>query len=309
MGIKSSVVKAANTTKDLIKSTSRLLNSLLDKPMKQAGGALGDSVSFWRWTNRLRIAHRAEKIIQEDGLAKKILPPSFLMPLIEMAGDVEDPALQELWARLIASGAQDKKHQHPAFAKTLSQLSCSEALLLELISECVFEFTDEFDFNVVTRSYQKRPLSATSSPLAKIGCDEDELWTFLSHLHHLGLMIPEATEEITYFDSEQKSPLVKRVFITAAVTTFGAAFLNACKPSAKFGRLWKKQESWKLLADSSNNSNNALKVARSAKQVAENAETTAEDLQGDLDSVRFDLEDLESKLPKPPDDKKKKKGR
>lgn len=294
----SKIAKAATTTKDLIKGTNRVLNWLLQKPAKQAGGLISDSLNFWRWKNRLKIAHRAEEIIQKDELAKTILPPSFLMPLIEMAGDVEDPELQELWARLIASGTNDKKHQHPAFAKVLSQLCRTEATLLERLSECVFEFSEEYDFDALSKSYLKRPLTESSTLLAKLECDEEELWTYLSHLHVLGLVIPESTEYIRYSDKLELSPAGKQVLITASLTKFGVAFLNACKPSAKFGKLWKQQEAWRLLADSSTNSKSALKAAMLA-------EASAETAQDEIQDVRFDLDSLEEKIPKPPKPKKK----
>lgn len=100
-------------------------------PVRIASGMLSDQLYYWKWRNRVRIAHRAAEIIEHDGIARRIVPPSFLLPLLDAAGDIEDPDLQELWARLLASGVAADEHQHPMWIKILAQMSAEDAKAFE----------------------------------------------------------------------------------------------------------------------------------------------------------------------------------
>ncbi|MCE9637723.1 MAG: DUF4393 domain-containing protein [Planctomycetes bacterium] len=108
-----------------------LVRDLLGGPVKVAGAMLSDQVYVWQWRNRVRIANRAAEIMERDGIARRIVPPSFLLPLLEAAGNVEDPNLQEMWARLLASGVEADEHQHPMWVRILAQMSGEDARAFE----------------------------------------------------------------------------------------------------------------------------------------------------------------------------------
>jgi hypothetical protein len=104
-----------------------LVRDLVGEPVKVAGGMLGDQVYWWQWRNRIRIANRAAEMMNKDGIARRIVPPSFLLPLLDAASNVDDPDLQEMWARLLASGVATDEHQHPMWVKILAQMSAEDA--------------------------------------------------------------------------------------------------------------------------------------------------------------------------------------
>ncbi len=85
---------------------------------------------MWQWTNRIRMGHRADEIMKLDGIAPKVLPPGFLIPLLDAAGNVDDPELQQMWAQLLASSVSNTSHRHPAFVHVLRELSRDEAVIL-----------------------------------------------------------------------------------------------------------------------------------------------------------------------------------
>ncbi|MEX0676237.1 MAG: Abi-alpha family protein [Pirellulales bacterium] len=71
--------------------------------------------------------------MDRDKIASRVLPPEFLLPLLELCGDVENHTLQELWAQLLASAVADDSNAHPSFVRVLSQFSASDAVVFEEI--------------------------------------------------------------------------------------------------------------------------------------------------------------------------------
>jgi hypothetical protein len=126
--------KALDLGKPVVETACELIKNLLGKPCLAIGLLLEDTIYAWRWRNRIRIAHKASVIMQRDHVAAGVLPPGFLLPLLEKAGDVDDEDLQDIWARLLASGAESETHRHPAFVTVLHQLSHDDTTVLRLVS-------------------------------------------------------------------------------------------------------------------------------------------------------------------------------
>ena len=67
---------------------------------------LADQLYMWQWQQRVNIFHRAEQVMEKDNIAAKMVPNSFLLPLIDAAGNIEGDELQDLWSNLIASALE-----------------------------------------------------------------------------------------------------------------------------------------------------------------------------------------------------------
>lgn len=119
--------KFADLAKPFAEEGARLLEGLLGHPCQVAGELLTDQIYWWQWRNRLRIAHKAKAILDSDGTSTKVVPPDFLLPLLEAAGNVEDTSLQDLWANLLAEGVRHETARHPAFVRTLQQMNGTDA--------------------------------------------------------------------------------------------------------------------------------------------------------------------------------------
>ena len=85
----------------------QLLSVILGDSVMEANALIGDQIRFWRWRNQLRILERANDILKQKGISPKKVSPKVLVPLIEAASLEDDPSLQEMWARLIASACQE----------------------------------------------------------------------------------------------------------------------------------------------------------------------------------------------------------
>src|SRR5258706_10944326 len=93
------IAAAAQLGKPVVQKGCDFVDAVLGKPLKAVGGILADEISFWRWKNRLKIAARAKDILDSKKVQVDVLPPSFLLPLLDAAGNVDDPDLEEMWAQ------------------------------------------------------------------------------------------------------------------------------------------------------------------------------------------------------------------
>ena len=111
-----------------------LVEAMLVEPAKELGGVFTDKVAYWRWANRINTVDKAKKFLDKRGLTIESLPPDFAMPLLEKVGDVSDPDLTDLWARLLASAVESKANCRIAFVHVLSELSAVDAKALLLLA-------------------------------------------------------------------------------------------------------------------------------------------------------------------------------
>lgn len=125
--VSEAISSLSGLAKPVVETGARLIESLLGKPCQVAGELVSEQLYAWQWANRCRIAAKAQAIMEKNGTAAKVLPKGFLLPLIEATGNVEDDDLQDLWAQLLASGAQDAEAQHPAFIETLRRMNAEDA--------------------------------------------------------------------------------------------------------------------------------------------------------------------------------------
>src|SRR5690606_11972383 len=87
----------------------------------------------WQWRNRVHIAEKTQKILNERQVASRVLPLPFLVPYFRSCGEVEDEQLQDAWARLLAAAITDDAAQHVAFVQTLQQLSPLDVRVLNAL--------------------------------------------------------------------------------------------------------------------------------------------------------------------------------
>jgi len=108
--------------------------------LTEYGGSLGDRVKEWRFRNLAAILERVQGIADQRKLSPenlKALPFGDALRVVEAASGEEDPAVQELWARLLAnasdpdgSGAVAKVH-----VDILKAISAPEATFLQLMCD------------------------------------------------------------------------------------------------------------------------------------------------------------------------------
>lgn len=158
-----------------VETACNLIESLLGKPFEVTGAVLADQVQMWQWRNRIRVAERAKVIMEQKGIAHRIIPPDFLLPLISKCGNTSDETLQEAWARLLSETVANEGLQHVGFIHVLNQLAPNDAKVLNSLIE----------IGPVKKPEERIPKLAEVT-----GMSSDCVRLSLGNLHRLGFFTP-----------------------------------------------------------------------------------------------------------------------
>ncbi|MDB5171761.1 MAG: hypothetical protein JWO87_3018 [Phycisphaerales bacterium] len=112
-----------------------LIESLLGQPLEVSGAMVADEIYAWQLRQRLAVASRAARLLKEQDLAPRLLRKGFLLPFLDAAGNVDDPELQPLWARLLVSAVSCDYLQHPMLIETLRRMSREDVEVLRELAE------------------------------------------------------------------------------------------------------------------------------------------------------------------------------
>jgi hypothetical protein len=109
-----------------IKAGSDLAVKLLGEPCESLGGLFAGGIREFKVENLKKIfVKAAEKIT----VVTEIPPKAFMVPFVEAVQNVEDENLQDMWAELLASAAQDETAQQVRYVNVLSQMDAADAEL------------------------------------------------------------------------------------------------------------------------------------------------------------------------------------
>ncbi|MCL4852992.1 MAG: DUF2806 domain-containing protein [Bryobacteraceae bacterium] len=117
------------------KETESFLNVVLGEPLREVGGLLKDKVSARRHRNLVKIVLAAKECLSRAGVSPKEVPLKIIHPLLDAASLEEEPALQDLWAKLLANCADPERKQpiSTIFLNVLRELTVVEAQFLDHI--------------------------------------------------------------------------------------------------------------------------------------------------------------------------------
>lgn len=149
--IADAMVKVTDLAKPVIETGCGLIESLLGRPCMVAGQLLADQVYAWQWRNRIRIAARAQQILEESEVAPRVLPPGFLLPLIEAAGNAAEESLQEMWANLLVNAAVDDESHQRMYIETLRSISAQDAAVFARLLETGSHIVDGNEWDCYSR--------------------------------------------------------------------------------------------------------------------------------------------------------------
>lgn len=216
-------------------------DAIVKEPLEQVGGLLADTVGYWRLKNRVRLFLKAKQFMEEAGVKPNTkLLPSVFVPLVEEAGNTDDPDLSDMFARLLASHLDPASQSkvHPAFAKVLGQLSPLDAAILKLIDDRQRKLV-ESDYSIPR---EKMNPVRIGKAIGKSGLD---IQTNLNNLDRLGL----CTSITPTFADEEATGRLNTWWQLVEIadwrlTNFGRSLLSACSPP---GTYWHDKEHRKLV--------------------------------------------------------------
>lgn len=179
--------KATGKGFDAAQSAGGFFGRYLDGPLEQASNLITDRLRYARWEQQVRLGRRAQELLRAQGLdaPTRQIPLSIGVPLIE-AGSLEgDPSLQELWAQLLATGADLQRPEiRKGFVSILGELTARDAQILIKIVRAPEEYKERGNLNPagLPELYLERDTETTGMPLST----EISLW----NLVRLGCIAP-----------------------------------------------------------------------------------------------------------------------
>lgn len=107
-------------------------DKLVLPPIEELGLLIKDQMSYWRFSNQVRILNKAKDICEKNNISVKAIPPKLLCPYLDNASLEDDNELQDKWAALLVNMVDSQQNiQNHVFPYILSQLSKEEFNLLE----------------------------------------------------------------------------------------------------------------------------------------------------------------------------------
>lgn len=120
----------------ILKTATDYTGVIVRPVLDELVGILTDTVGYWRLKNRVNVIIKAKEFCEKKNVDPGKVLPNIFVPLIEEAGNTDDPSLSEMFARLLASHLDpDAHHVHPSFAKVLGQMSSMDARILQIIDD------------------------------------------------------------------------------------------------------------------------------------------------------------------------------
>jgi len=170
---------------------------------------IGERVGWWRMKQSIRLAKKARKLLDDEGLEPKQVPLRTSVPLLEAASLEEDDALIDRWAALLANATAQTLEVPPSFASVLREIEPEAARVLDRVYEVHMRLAPNLraDYWVDVESF------------AEFGLDRERFAYHVDNLLRLGVVRHAAV--VTGTDS-----LYARVGLTA----FGRSFIRACQP-------------------------------------------------------------------------------
>ena len=113
-------------------AVAKALKPLLGESVQELAALIADEVRLWRWSRQLKIVDRASRILTERSIEPKPVHLKILVPLLDAASLEEEPELEEMWSKLLASASEDSSEKTFYFVATeiLKNISSNEAAIL-----------------------------------------------------------------------------------------------------------------------------------------------------------------------------------
>lgn len=201
------------------KVTDRIADRVVDaflpeKSGDATSGSLASAIDAWRVRNTAVVLVKARDRLRARGVEVREVPRSFLLPLLEACGDVDDETMQDLWSALLAEGVVTEEARHPIYRRTLEQLSAEDAALFKAACENADRHGVEFGTRDNAPMWAPDLASDAEARLVKL--DLIEPWTQDT------LEARQARGEIM--------PSVRPLGLGVMPTRFGAAFRRVVAP-------------------------------------------------------------------------------
>jgi hypothetical protein len=113
-----------------------LVQAFLGPLAVDVGTGLGYVSTVYRIKLGLAMMEKARRMLSDAGIEPRVVVPKIFLPILESGSLEEEPELQQRWAALLASAAQEGGVP-PAFAGMLRELTADDARFLDALYDAV----------------------------------------------------------------------------------------------------------------------------------------------------------------------------
>src|SRR5882724_6035158 len=140
------IAEAANVGVDAVAKLGTFVDNVFGNAIKNGLGLVGDKLAYYRLERAIELQHKVEQRLKAKGIdAKRYVPVSFGLPILEKATVEENDDLQKLWANLLTNALDPKYTGNITrnFVSILSDIEPSDARILDLVVKEYLGLTDE----------------------------------------------------------------------------------------------------------------------------------------------------------------------
>jgi hypothetical protein len=217
--------KLGTTTIEAAEKMGGFFSKVLDEPITEAVGIIGDKLKFMRWQRKLRIVDEVNKILDQKGVTStRPIPPKLAIPILEQACLEENDELQDLWCNLIANSLDPnfKAEIRYSFIEIIKSMTSLDAKILKYI----YETTEETN---KTTNFRDHPVDFFRIK-DEMNVSNVETELSLNNLQRVQCVrnndINDLRRQVNSIIKKQKSPLIQHS--SYVITPLGVAFVLAC---------------------------------------------------------------------------------
>ena len=140
------IAEAANVGVDAVAKLGTFVDNVFGNAIKNGLGLVGDKLAYYRLERAIELQHKVEQRLKAKGInAKRYVPVSFGLPILEKATVEENDDLQKLWANLLTNALDPKYTGNITrnFVSILSDIEPIDAQILDMIVREYLGLTNE----------------------------------------------------------------------------------------------------------------------------------------------------------------------
>ncbi len=243
--------EASKATKKALEVAEKLgpfFAKCIGEPTEEAAGLVTDKLKFVRWKRQVRFVDRTQEILRARGHEgnTRILPPKFVLPIIENASYEDNDTLQDIWAHLLASALDPGfiDEMRGAFIDILRQLEVVDIKILNIIylRYRILHPKIKEKINIEKGFYRTPSLFAYDYShrfVSELGISSKQLYTSIDNLLRVRCIVPFVERKEVKLDDNDDDAFrwlrLKDAVFTfdhqyeqISLTSLGVGFIEAC---------------------------------------------------------------------------------
>jgi hypothetical protein len=213
------IAEATNVGVDAVGKLGTFVDNIFGNAIRNGLGLIGDKLAYYRLERAIELQHKVEQRLKTKGInARKHVPVSFGLPILEKATVEEDDDLQGRWANLLTN-AMDPKYSGKLTRNFVAMLADIEPIDARILDAVVREFFGNREDD------RSKILFDLDKLYKNLGISKEECENAVRNLMRLGLLKPGTVEGGMSFGEHVVSAYKDTALF--GVTSLGVAFHKA----------------------------------------------------------------------------------